>query len=747
MMRRLTVGLWTTHALASTLLIAGMFGTPAEAMPSEAEVEAAPGDRPNILFIIIDDIGVDQMRSFGYDEDNQAVTPTIDTIAEGGLRFRNAWSMPECSPSRVSFFTGRYPLRTGVLNISLDNTLANSQMSAFEVTTPQILRDQGYKSGFFGKWHHTAFASNTPDGNPNPGNPLGNAAPRDMGWDYFEGMLEGAPRGIDTTAGGVGDPDEYKCGFVDDATYGACYLTDGSCAEISSPGGLETAIPGRTCLERGGILVPEKACQSEGVPDNVLKGFENFNGYYVAPLLINQEDGEVKLVAGFGDRGEITPPTDPRARRYLTEQQTDAAIAWINKQKESPSTPWMATLSYSTAHLPAQQPPQSLLPIPEPGTGQLDCTTILGQRSLINEMLEAMDKEMARLLVEIGLATLDDDKKLVYKPDATNTMVVIVGDNGSYLQTVRLPFDPTRGKGSVYQTGVWVPLIVSGPLVNSANVGKEVPHMVNATVDLFSLFGEVAGVDVRRAVPRSHTLDAKPMMPYLTNPGQKGLRKTNFTQTGTVLQAPGVVPPCVIPVAEAQICTQIFTFEELCETEGGTWYGDYTSCCALKEHEPEISILPYAASAVRDERFKLVRTENENCESETNPLDINYEFYEVNEAAPDPKLDRSGDNLLSSPTLPPKGLTSTQRKHFNKLLAEMRAILRSESDCPGDGNLDKRVNLEDTENWQAFADMCDENPNRCSSVYDFNLDAVTNDADLEIIEANFNRRCPGFRPR
>jgi arylsulfatase A-like enzyme len=637
MMRRLTVGLWTTHALASTLLIAGMSGTPAEAMPSEADMEAAPGDRPNILFIIIDDIGVDQMRSFGYGLDNQAVTPTIDTIAEGGLRFRNAWSMPECSPSRVSFFTGRYPLRTGVLNITLDNTLANSQMSAFEVTTPQILRDQGYKSGFFGKWHHTAFASNTPppDSKPNPGNPLGNAAPRDMGWDYFEGMLEGAPRGIDTTAGGVADPNTYSCGFVDDATSGACYLTDGSCAEFSSPGGLATAIPGRTCLERGGILVPEQACQSP-VPHNVLEGFKNFNGYYVAPLLINHEDGEVELVAGFDDVGGIKDPTDPRARRYLTKQQTDAAIAWINKQKESPNTPWMATLSYSTAHLPAQQPPQSPL---RPGSGQLDCTSsdILAQRSLINQMLEAMDEEISRLLVETGLATHDGDK-LVYKPDATNTMVVVVGDNGSYLDTVRLPFDPTRAKGTVYQTGVWVPLIVSGPLVNPANVGKEVPHMVNAAVDVFSLFGEVAGIDVRRAVPRSHTLDAKPMMPYLTNPGQKGLRKTNFTQTGTVLQAPGVVPPCVINVAGEDICTQIFTFEELCKTEGGTWYGNYTSCCALQEDRPDlgISILPYAASAVRDERFKLVRLEKENCESETNPFDIDYEFYEVNEDAPEP---------------------------------------------------------------------------------------------------------------
>ena len=61
-------------------------------------------------------------------------------------------------------------------------------------------------------------------------------------------------------------------------------------------------------------------------------------------------------------------------------------------------------------------------------------------------------------------------------------MVVIVGDNGSYLQTVRLPFDPQRAKGTPYQTGVWVPLIVSGPLVNEP--GRSVTSMVNV-VDLY----------------------------------------------------------------------------------------------------------------------------------------------------------------------------------------------------------------------------------------------------------------------
>jgi hypothetical protein len=280
--------------------------------------------------------------------------------------------------------------------------------------------------------------------------------------------------------------------------------------------------------------------------------------------------------------------------------------------------------------------------------------------------------------------------------------------------------------------------------VNAANVGGAVPHLVNAAVDVFSLFGEVAGVDVRAAVPPSHTLDAQPLLPYLTNPGQKALRKTNFTQTGTVLTSPGVVPPCVLHVGGEQICTQIFTTEDLCKTEGGTWYGNLTSCCELQQQNPSVTILPYAAAALRNDRFKLVRQEMENCS--TNRLDVQYEFYEINEAVPVPKLDRQANNLLSAPTWPPRGLTAAQLKQFRELLTPLEVLLRSDSNCPGDGNLDKQVNQEDSDNWGAFAQLCVENPNRCSSVYDLNLDAVTNSDDLLIIQANSGRRCPGSRP-
>src|SRR5690606_11708736 len=97
-----------------------------------------------------------------------------------------------------------------------------------------------------------------------------------------------------------------------------------------------------------------------------------------------------------------------------------------------------------------------------------------------------------------------------------------------------------------YQTGVWVPLIVAGPTVKEPD--RDVEHMVNS-VDLFSLFGEVAGIDVRQAVPSARALDAQPVLPYLTEPGRASIRATNYTEMGANIASTQVAaaPPCVIP--------------------------------------------------------------------------------------------------------------------------------------------------------------------------------------------------------
>jgi hypothetical protein len=273
--------------------------------------------------------------------------------------------------------------------------------------------------------------------------------------------------------------------------------------------------------------------------------------------------------------------------------------------------------------------------------------------------------------------------------------------------------------------------------------------MVNAAVDVFQLFGEVAGIDVRQVVPPSHALDARPLLPYLTTPGQATIRTSNFTQTGTNLQAPGApIPPCVVQPQGLNACVQLFPFQALCETEGGVWYGPggaagangLQTCCQVQtEVDPTVTLLAHDAWAVRDHDYKLVRLQVENCT--TNQLELQYEFYAINDAAPVPKLDREQDNLLTSASLPPQGLSPEEQQHFAVLHAELLALLRSEPACPGDGNLDKRVDAEDLRNWQTFATTCAQNQNQCSSVYDLNYDAVTDSADLVIIEANFGRRC------
>ena len=165
------------------------------ANPRSSMVHGA-GQTPNILFIIMDDVGIDQMQVFGYGGGTASATPNIDTIAHAGLRFRNVWAMPECSPSRAIYFEGRFPLRTNIYNAILSIDLANSQLSPYEVTTPNVLRTVGYSSALFGKFHLGGGSAET-----NPYNPYGQGTPHAAGFDYFDGFLEGAPYPIDTTAG------------------------------------------------------------------------------------------------------------------------------------------------------------------------------------------------------------------------------------------------------------------------------------------------------------------------------------------------------------------------------------------------------------------------------------------------------------------------------------------------------------------------------------------------------------------
>jgi arylsulfatase A-like enzyme len=104
---------------------------------------ATPPDRPNIIFILMDDLRWDEM-------DYPFVTvPNIRRLALEGVSFRNAFvTTPLCSPGRASFLTGQYAHKHGIT----DNT-DRSQRSHELVTFPRLLHDAGYETAFIGKWH------------------------------------------------------------------------------------------------------------------------------------------------------------------------------------------------------------------------------------------------------------------------------------------------------------------------------------------------------------------------------------------------------------------------------------------------------------------------------------------------------------------------------------------------------------------------------------------------------------------
>lgn len=705
-----------------------------------------PNTAPNILFVVMDDVGIDQMKLYGYGGESPSKLPNIEAIASKGVVFTNAWAMPDCSPSRATFFTGRMPARDHVLNPIQPPDLANSQVSPYAMTLPKLLRRKGYINGMVGKMHLSGSVQN------NGTNPLGLEVYPELGWNYFNGYLEGSPYSIDTTAGGVAPTGTYGCGFIPNKTddpvngadMGACYLPNGSCTDMSTA---SSRTPGRACLESGGILNPGESCQASP-PANLQ--FTNQNGYYTANWVENLQTGKTNFI----------PPGDSKVnaanyRGYRSILEADRAIALINQLKNQ-SQPWMVSVGFSSAHSPWHNVPESILPPGSANTNAFNCTGNAADAEvhqqlhvLMKQMEEGLDHELGRILVGTGLASYKPDGSIDYNPEASNTLIVIIGDNGTYTTVVNEPFDPTRAKGTPYQTGVWVPLIAAGPMVKSP--GREVDHMVNG-MDLYKLFAEVAGIDADRVVPKTQKLDAKPMLSYLTQPAKASIRKNNLTQTGLNYRASYANAPCVVPSMAA--CTPFFPTMALCTKNSGIWYGPgstqpgvpaegLSDCCAVNsllesQGQSQLLIQPEILTAIRNNQYKLVTYTTQDCKNPGNTTATN-EFYQINEDVPVPLIDWESLNLLASGST--DALSPVQKRNYKQLSKQLTNWSNTVVyECPGDGNLDLVVNDLDVQGWRFFATS---NGGQ-SSWFDFNFDGLTNLEDLDIINANFGKRCkPG----
>jgi hypothetical protein len=696
------------------------------AKPTAGEVASAPdaaGKRPNaprslgtpakpnILFVIIDDAGVDQFERWNPAGVELAKTPVIDSLCDQGVRFSNVWSMPQCSPSRVAMMTGRYPFRTGVLNACLDTAPPRSQASPYEFTLPQLLASAGYASGYVGKFHL---------GDPVL-NPEGDLYVNGLGFPHFQGTSLGGASLIDTTISGqmappaAGAAPIYSCGFpVDTATNApavcACGFVDGSWTN-----GMDAV----DCLSVGGVPLVD----ASGTP--ILVGsaeavaridFGRSNGYFVNDRVLAVE-------------GEA--PVYSVERRYAPTSDVDEALAWIGAQ--AAGSPWMCTVGFVNIHDPYQPAPGALLQadaewpaalpfVCDKQAGYEDANLGPSKKAMANQMLSASDREIGRLLVDGGFAQWNGNGVVLTDPD---TIVAIVGDNGTYGPVVRLPFNTLQAKGYVNQTGVSVPLVIAGAGV--ASPGRSVDAMVNVA-DLYQLFGEVAGIDVRATVPASHALDAQSMIGYLRDPNAPAVRAFNFTQNGTNLSFPdGTFRACVI--SSLQACSDaIFSNATVCQLSGGVWYDGYATCCDLRDAgklDPAYGIVAPEALAVTDGRYKLIVKELPGCDQGTVCA---YEFYDLTTAPFADVLGGRGIDYPSANMLPGDGtcsgasLTPEAELAFDALDAYARKLIASGTAVPGDGNLDGVVNAADIIGiFQWWGGQ---------SVYDFNNDGTTDGDDL-----------------
>jgi len=171
-MARRAALLSSSAAIAATRLPAkaGMSGMLAGV--GTAGVAVAQPARPNIVYIVADDMGWGDVGFHGSD----IPTPNLDRLASQGARLEQFYVLPMCTPTRAALMTGRYPLRYG-LQTGVIPSAGTYGLPLDEYLLPQLLKNAGYATAMVGKWH------------------LGHAKPeywpRQRGFDNFYGALVG----------------------------------------------------------------------------------------------------------------------------------------------------------------------------------------------------------------------------------------------------------------------------------------------------------------------------------------------------------------------------------------------------------------------------------------------------------------------------------------------------------------------------------------------------------------------------
>ncbi len=218
-----------------------------------------------------------------------------------------------------------------------------------------------------------------------------------------------------------------------------------------------------------------------------IMGYDHFSGIFIGAL--PDYFKWIKLANGV--------PEPDTVLNYATTETTNDAIAWIKDQNNKPFFLWLA---FNAPHSPYHLPPAELHSYTLSGTPS---DIMMNPKPYFKASLEALDHEIGRLF---------DSLQVHNRLDSTD--IIFIGDNGNSTQTAQIS-NTDRAKGTIYQYGVHVPFVISGPSV--VNPGRASDALVN-TVDLFATILELFGyTDWPSEIPASNPVDSKSILPILTN--------------------------------------------------------------------------------------------------------------------------------------------------------------------------------------------------------------------------------------
>lgn len=233
----------------------------------------------------------------------------------------------------------------------------------------------------------------------------------------------------------------------------------------------------------------------------------------MAPLALGYEHYEGPFIGQLPNYYMWTKYTNGIASmdsNYATSENVDNAVTWLKTQSSKPVFLWLA---FNAPHTPYHLPPAGLYSDLSLSGSAMDINN--NPKKYFKASLEALDHEIGRFF---------DSLKVMNRFDSTD--FIFIGDNGNATRVAQIA-DTNRAKGTIYQYGVHVPFIVSGPSVKGPNrVSSALVNTADIFATVLELFGDTTWSTY---IPSSKSVDSKSLLPIIEN-SSSSVRPWSFTE-------------------------------------------------------------------------------------------------------------------------------------------------------------------------------------------------------------------------